>query len=118
MGSFIQFFSKDDSLEIMETCQVFLLSVFDSVARTHLCSKVGHNQIMALFGGKATFYMYVRVNPDKFFSTLSNKLLTTIILSFYSIKSTKMNIPNCMLTCWTRFTPELDPISEILINVP
>jgi hypothetical protein len=34
----------------MEAYHVFLLVVFDSVARTHLCSQAVQNQVVALYG--------------------------------------------------------------------
>jgi len=65
-----------DSLMIMESYQVFLLLVFNTVARTHLCSQAVQNQVMALYGGKAEFQEYVKAYPDKFFSALNNNFQT------------------------------------------
>jgi hypothetical protein len=54
-GKRTDIFSTDNSFEIMESYQVFILLVFNTVARTHLCSQAVQNQVMALFGGKASY---------------------------------------------------------------
>ena len=61
-----------DSLEIMVSYQDFLLSVFNTVSRTHLCSQAVKNQVMALYGGEAAFQEYVKDHPYKFFSALND----------------------------------------------
>ena len=60
----------------MESYQVFFLSVFNTVARTHLCSQAVQNQVMALYGGKAELQEYIKAYPDKFFSALNNNFQT------------------------------------------
>ena len=60
----------------MESYQGFLLYVFNTVARTHLCSQAVQNQVMALYGGKTAFREYVKAHPDKFFSTLEDSFQT------------------------------------------
>ena len=75
-GKRTDIFSTEDSLETMENYQVFLLTVFGTIARTHLCSQAVHNQVMASYGGKATFHPYVKAHPNTFFSTLNDKLQT------------------------------------------
>ena len=54
-GKHTDIFSIEDSLEIMEAYQDFILVVFDLVPRTHLCSQAVQNQVMALYGGEAAF---------------------------------------------------------------
>jgi hypothetical protein len=54
-GNCTEIFTIEDSLEIMEAYQVFLLLVFDAVARTHLCSQAVQNQVMALYKGGSSF---------------------------------------------------------------
>ena len=61
---------------IMESYQVFLLFVFDTVARTHLCSQAVQNQVTAVYGGKTAFREYVKAHPDKFFSALEDSSQT------------------------------------------
>ena len=51
-GKRTDIFSMEDSLAIMESYQVFLLFVFNTVARTHLCSQAVQNQVTALYGGE------------------------------------------------------------------
>ena len=75
-GKRTDIFSKEDSLVIMESYQVFLLFVFNTVARTHLCSQAVQNQVMALYGGKTAFKKYVKAHPDKFFSALNDNFQT------------------------------------------
>jgi hypothetical protein len=65
-----------DSLAIMESYQGFLLLVFSTVARTHLCSQAVQNQVMALYGGKTAFREYVKAHPDKFFTALKDSFQT------------------------------------------
>jgi hypothetical protein len=60
----------------MEYYQVFLLFVFNTVARTHLCSQAVQNQVTALYGGKTAFREYVKAHPDKFFSALEDSFQT------------------------------------------
>jgi hypothetical protein len=60
----------------MESYQVFLLFVFNTVARTHLCSQAVQNQVTALYGGKTAFREYAKVHPDKFFSALEDSFQT------------------------------------------
>jgi hypothetical protein len=62
----------ENPLKIMESCQDFLLSVFNTVARTHLCSQAVKNLVMDLYGGEAAFQEYVKAHLDKFFSALNN----------------------------------------------
>jgi hypothetical protein len=66
----------EDSRVIMVSYQVFLLFVFGTVARTHLCSQAVQNQVMALYGGKTEFREYVKAHPDKFFSALKDSFQT------------------------------------------
>ena len=47
-GKRTDIFLMEDSLVIMESYQVFLLFVFNTVARTHLCYQAVQNQVMAL----------------------------------------------------------------------
>jgi hypothetical protein len=47
-GKHTDIFLMEDSLVIMVSYQVFLLSVFNTVAKTHLCSQAVQNQVMAL----------------------------------------------------------------------
>ena len=61
-------FLMEDSLNIMEAYGVFLLPVFETVARDHLCSQAVQNQFMTLYGGKASFHAYINVHPNKFLS--------------------------------------------------
>jgi hypothetical protein len=75
-GKRTDIFSMEDSLAIMESYQVFLLFVFNTVARTHLCSQAVQNQVTALYGGKTAFREYVKVHPDKFFSALKDSFQT------------------------------------------
>ena len=75
-GKRTDIFSMEDSLTIMESYQVFLLFVFNTVARTHLCSQAVQNQVMALYGGKTAFKKYVKAHPDKFFSALNDNFQT------------------------------------------
>jgi len=75
-GKRTDIFSMEDSLVIMESYQVFLLFVFNTVARTHLCSQAVQNQVMALYGGKSAFREYVKAQPDKFFSALNDSFQT------------------------------------------
>ena len=51
-GKRTDIFSTEDSLMTMESYQVFLLFVFETVARTHLCSQAVQNQVTALYGGR------------------------------------------------------------------
>ena len=60
----------------MESYQVFLLLVFNTVARTHLCSQVVQNQVTALYGGKAAFREYVKTHQDMFFLALEDYFQT------------------------------------------
>jgi len=69
-------FSMEDTLVIMASYQIFLLFVFVTVARTHLCSQAVQNQVMALYGGKTAFQEYVKAHPDKFFSALNYSFQT------------------------------------------
>ena len=55
----------------MESYQVFLLAVFNNVARTHLCLQAVQKQFMALYRGEAAFQEYVKAHPDKYFSALN-----------------------------------------------
>jgi hypothetical protein len=73
-GTYI--FSMEDPLVIMKSYQGFLLLVFVTVARTHLCSQAVQNQVMALYGGKTAFQEYVKAHPDKFFSALKDSFQT------------------------------------------
>ena len=116
-GKRTDIFSKEDSLAIMEYYQVFLLFVFNAVARTHLCSQAVQNQVTALYGGRQHSENTPR--PIRTSSSLLWKILfkRAVILSFSSISSTEMNIPNGMQNCGMRFTPKFDLISVILINV-
>jgi hypothetical protein len=75
-GKRTDIFSMEDSLVIMESYQVFLLFVFNTVARTHICSQAVQNQVTALYGGKTAFREYVKVHPDKFFSALEDSFQT------------------------------------------
>jgi len=75
-GKCTDIFSMEDSLAIMESYQGFLLFVFNTVARTHLCSQAVQNQVMALCGGKTAFRKYVKAQPDKFFSALKDSFQT------------------------------------------
>jgi hypothetical protein len=75
-GKRTDIFSMEDSLAIMESYQGFLLYVFNTVARTHLCSQAVQNQVMALCGGKSAFREYVKAHPDKFFSALKDSFQT------------------------------------------
>ena len=75
-GKRTDIFSMVDSLAIMESYQGFLLLVFRTVARTHLCSQAVQNQVMALYGGKTAFREYVKAHPDKFFSALKDSFQT------------------------------------------
>ena len=75
-GQRTDIFSMEDSLAIMESYQGFLLYVFNTVARTHLCSQAVQNQVTALYGGKTAFREYVKAHPDKFFSALKDSFQT------------------------------------------
>ncbi len=75
-GKCTDIFSKEDSLAIMESYQVFLLFLFNTVARTHLCSQAVQNQVMALYGGKTASKKYVKAHPDKFISALKDNFQT------------------------------------------
>jgi hypothetical protein len=75
-GKRTDIFSMEDSLVIMESYQVFLLFVFATVAKTHLCSQAVQNQVMALYGGKTAFQEYVKAYPDIFFSALEDSFQT------------------------------------------
>ena len=75
-GKRTDIFSTEDSLLIMESYQVFLLFVFNTVARTHLCSQAVQNQVTALYGRKTAFREYVKAHPDKFFSALKDSFQT------------------------------------------
>ena len=75
-GKHTDIFSMEDSLAIMESYQGFLMFVFNTVARTHLCSQAVQNQVTALYGGKTAFREYVKAHPDKFFSTLEDSFQT------------------------------------------
>ena len=66
----------EDSLEIIEAYRVFLLTFFEPVARTHLCSQAVQNQVIALYGGRHCFTMCtsnVKSHPDKLFSAWHDK---------------------------------------------
>jgi hypothetical protein len=41
----------EDSLEIIEAYRVFLLTFFETVARTQLCSQAVQNQVIVLYWG-------------------------------------------------------------------
>ena len=75
-GKRTDIFSMEDSLMIMASYQNFLLFVFATVAKTHLCSQAVQNQVMALYGGKTAFQEYVKAHPDKFFSALKDSFQT------------------------------------------
>jgi len=75
-GKRTDIFSMEDSLMKMESYQVFLLLVFNTVARTHLCSQVVQNQVTALYGGKAAFREYVKTHQDMFFLALEDYFQT------------------------------------------
>ena len=75
-GKRTDIFSMEDSLAIMASYQDFLLFVFATVAKTHLCSQAVQNQVMALYGGKKAFQEYVKAYPDKFFSALEDSFQT------------------------------------------
>jgi hypothetical protein len=75
-GKRTDIFSMEDSLAIMESYQGFLLYVFNTVARTHLCSQAVQNQVIALYMGKSAFRKYVKAHRDKFFSALKDSFQT------------------------------------------
>ena len=64
-GKRTDIFSIEDSLEIMEAYQVFLLVVFNTVARTHLCSQAVQNQVMALYGGGGGSFLRICQGPTR-----------------------------------------------------
>jgi hypothetical protein len=75
-GNFTDISSMDDSLDVMESYHVFLLSVFKTIARTHLCSQTVQNQVKDLFGGKASFHAYIKAHSNKFVSAGHNNFQT------------------------------------------
>ena len=50
-GKRTNIFSMEDSLEIIEAYRVFLLTFFETVARTQLCSQAVQNQVIVLYWG-------------------------------------------------------------------
>jgi len=91
---------------IMESYQVFLLSNFNTVVRTHLCSQVVQNQVMALYGGKAAFQEYVKAHQDKFYSALKDNFQTCCQPEFLLNRGS------------VRLTLRFNSFSVILTNVP
>jgi hypothetical protein len=79
-GKHTDIFSMEDSLAIMESYQGFLMFVFNTVARTHLCSQAVQNQVMALYGGKSAFRK-IRQGPSGQVLLCSERFFSDVLSS-------------------------------------
>ena len=84
-GKHTEIFSTENSFKIMESYQVFLLSVFNTAARTRHCSQA----VQSMGGGQHVKHMSWPFQTSLIFRR-------AVILSFSSTRSSEMHVPNDM----------------------